>query len=261
MDVKFSTEDLENERFKFWNVFSSMGYDNGRFEFEWNSKMIPHILELKEKYVLTDLTITAKFKSSFSWTLYEFLKAHYGYWYVKHSKESLMRLFGVEDRKSYVKSTGLFKQGVLDVAIKEINEHTELHVWYKEIRKGRAIVGFEIHWSSGDTRIAATEKQLERLKAIYDLIEKNALKYLQTRTAEERSVMTMLGEVTMKNKTWDMTVAKMSDEDADEAIKDAQRTLERLEFIYGSDKHYKEKSGDRSDIYYNWLDEDGNVTD
>lgn len=48
----------------------------------------------------------------------------------------------------------------------------------------------------------------------------------------------------MKNRTWDMTIAKMSNEDADEAIKGAQRTLEQLEFIYATDKHYKEKPDD-----------------
>src|SRR5690625_4965905 len=92
LDLKVSTEDLENDRFKFWNAFSSMEYDNGHFTFEWNPKMIPHILELKEKYVSTDLTITSKFKSGFSWTLYDYLKAHYGYWHKPISKEG--------DRKS-----------------------------------------------------------------------------------------------------------------------------------------------------------------
>ena len=66
--------------------------------------MIPHILELKEKYIITDLTITSQFKSGFSWTLYEYLKAHYGYWHKPISKEALMRLFGVE-RKRFTKTT------------------------------------------------------------------------------------------------------------------------------------------------------------
>lgn len=61
--------------------------------------MIPHILELKEKYIITDLTITSQFKSGFSWTLYEYLKAHYGYWHKPISKEALMRLFGVENKR------------------------------------------------------------------------------------------------------------------------------------------------------------------
>lgn len=39
-----------------------------------------------------------------------------------------MKLFGVEYVKSYQNNTGLFKNKVLDVAIKEINRLTELEV-------------------------------------------------------------------------------------------------------------------------------------
>ncbi|WP_361920300.1 replication initiation protein, partial [Streptomyces sp. NPDC046876] len=94
--IKFSTVDMENEKFKFWNAFIGMGYDKGLFTFEWSPKMLPHILEVKEKYyVTTDLTIASNFKSSFSWTLYDYLKAHYGCWYKNISKNELMELFGV----------------------------------------------------------------------------------------------------------------------------------------------------------------------
>ena len=39
---------------------------------------------------------------------------------------------------------------MLDVAANEINEHTELEVRYKEETKGRTIVGFDLHWSTGE---------------------------------------------------------------------------------------------------------------
>ncbi|TMN18788.1 replication initiation protein [Lentibacillus cibarius] len=90
--LRFSTQDLENDKFSFTNVFSSIEYENGHFTFEWNKKMIPYILELKKKYVLTDLTITSNFKSGFSWILYDYLKAHYGYWHKEISKDALMNL-------------------------------------------------------------------------------------------------------------------------------------------------------------------------
>ena len=77
--------------------------------------MIPHILELKEKFILTDLSITSNFKSSFSWTLYDYLKAHYGYWHKPISKEGVMRLFGVKESKSYQTNSSLFKRKVLNV--------------------------------------------------------------------------------------------------------------------------------------------------
>lgn len=51
-----------------WNIFLGMEYERGLFKFEWSPKFLPHILNLKEKYITNDLTITSKFKSSFTWT-------------------------------------------------------------------------------------------------------------------------------------------------------------------------------------------------
>lgn len=184
--VKFSTVDLENEKFKFWNAFAGMEYDNGKFTFEWSPKMVPHILQLKEKFVTTDLSITAKFRSSFSWTLYDFLKAHYGYWHKPMSKMALMRLFGVEDKKTYRSNTGEFKRGVLDVAITEINKHTELEVWYKEEKRGRAIVGFDLHWSNGKTVASATKRQIRELKVIFDAVFDDVYKFMDLENDEHR---------------------------------------------------------------------------
>ena len=69
----------------------------------------------------------------------------------------------------------LFKRKVLDVAIGEINQYTELDVHYKEEKKGRAIVGFDLIWSNGTISAHATEKQIRELKAILNII----LRYVQ----------------------------------------------------------------------------------
>lgn len=174
--LKVSTQDLANDKFKFWNVFMGMEYESGSFKFEWNPNMIPHILELKEKYIVTDLTITSQFKSSYSWMLYDFLKAHYGYWHKPIKKNALLKLFGVENTKTYVLNTGRFKQTVLDVAIKEINEYTELQVDYKEVKAGRTITDFDLYWSHGDTQASATKKQITELKMIVDAVSSDSLK-------------------------------------------------------------------------------------
>src|SRR5690625_9271 len=150
IDLKFSTEDLENDAFEFWNVFQKISYKSGLFDFKWSEDMIPHILELKEKYVATDLLITSQFKSGFSWTLYDYLRAHYGYWHKVISKDELMKLFGVEDKVTYQKNTARFKSSVLDVAINEINKYTELDIRYTEEKQGRRIIGFDLIWSTGE---------------------------------------------------------------------------------------------------------------
>src|SRR5699024_10009769 len=36
LDLKFSTEDLENDYFEFWNVFQGIRYKEGLFTFKWS---------------------------------------------------------------------------------------------------------------------------------------------------------------------------------------------------------------------------------
>src|SRR5699024_5397183 len=75
-----------------------------------------------------------------------------------------------EDKKTYQNNTAKFKSTVLDVAIDEINTYTELEVTYKEEKKGRSIVGFDLIWSTGKKEKSATKKQIKELKAITDAI-------------------------------------------------------------------------------------------
>src|SRR5690625_4499129 len=62
LDLKIQMKDVENEKSRGHNVFTDYLYDRGQFSFKWNEKFLPHILELKERYIITDLNITSKFK-------------------------------------------------------------------------------------------------------------------------------------------------------------------------------------------------------
>lgn len=184
--LQFSMEDLEQDSFEFINIFGSIKYKQGVFIFNWNNDILPHIIDLKDKYITTDLTITSQFKSSFTWTLYDYLKAHYGYWHKPINKVIALKLFGVENRKSY-ENAALFKRTVLDVAIAEINEHTEFEVWYKDQKKGRSIVGFDIHWSTGTKETAATGSQIKELQSILDAIVDGMFTYINVSNDVDRA--------------------------------------------------------------------------
>lgn len=186
--IQFSVEDLENKEFEFWNIFGGITYKAGLFKFYWNERFIPHILDLKEKYITTDLTITSQFKSSFTWTLYDYIKAHYGYWHKPITKEALMKLFGVENSSSYKVNTGLFKKKVLDITIAEINKHTEYEIWYKEIKEGRSIVGFDLHWSTGEKLTSASQAQINELKVIINSVFEDMFKYINLNNQQNREL-------------------------------------------------------------------------
>jgi len=248
LDLKVSTEDLENEKFSFWNIFMGMEYNKGLFQFEWNPKMIPHILELKEKYIITDLTITSQFKSGFSWMLYDYIKAHYGYWHKLLSKDAFMRLFGVENKKTYQRNTGDFKKTVLDVAIAEINQYTEFKVWYVEEKVGRTIVGFDLHWSTGEKVDSATKKQITELKTILNAIHEDMFKYINLRNDENRqNAIELVKAADMMNVYTEEPICITKDR-AKRLIMDANWMLRELERLLEVDKNPKP-------VFYNWLEE------
>lgn len=247
LDLKFSIEDLENNYFEYYNVFQSIKYDNGLFRFKWTEDMVPHILELKEKYITTDLTITSQFKSGFSWTLYEYLKAHYGYWHKSISKEALMRLFGVENKKTYQNNTGRFKNTVLDVAIAEINQYTELNVWYVEEKQGRTIVGFDLHWSTGEKLDGATKKQIKELKTILNAIHEDMFKYINLQNGENRQAAIEIVRDSEAMHVYTEEPICITKDHAERLIVDANWMLRELERLLEADKNSKLP-------FYNWLE-------
>jgi len=246
--LRFSTQDLDNDKFSFVNVFSAIDYKAGKFVFEWNKRMLPHILELKEKYVLTDLTITSQFRSGFSWILYDYLKAHYGYWNKELSKDSLMKLFAVEDRRTYQKSTSEFKRGVLNVAIGEINKFTELEVWYIEQKTGNKITGFNLRWSTGKREAGATEKQLTLLREIHDEVDKKVFDYLSIKNTDKleivRNNVMRIKEINQK------VNEKLTSKQANEFIQETKILYQQLQELLEKDGEERDTS-----VYFNWLNE------
>ncbi|HLS36607.1 MAG TPA: replication initiation protein [Bacillota bacterium] len=248
LDLKFSAEDLENNYFEYWNVFQGIRYKEGLFSFKWSDDMVPHILELKVKYVATDLMITAHFKSGFSWTLYDYLRAHYGYWHKPVSKEALMKLFGVEERKTYQNNTGKFKSTVLDPAIKEINEYTELDVRYTEEKKGRSIVGFDLIWSSGKKIKSATKRQIKELKANTDAIFNDMYDFIDLNNEKNRERAILLVRESEHMRIHTEEPICITYEKADEFISKANNNLRELVNMLEKEKHGRDVS-----FYYNWL--------
>lgn len=249
IDLKFSTEELDNDTFEFWNVFQGIRYKEGLFSFKWSEDMIPHILELKEKYVATDLMITAQFKSGFTWTLYDYLRAHYGYWHKVASKEELMKLFGVEDRKTYQNNTSKFKDTVLDVAINEINTYTEIEVHYNEEKQGRRIVGFDLIWSTGQRIKSATKRQIKELKAITDIIFNDMYKFMDLNDGKNRNRAMNIIRESEDMKVYLTEPISITAEKADELIFVANNNLRTLVNML----KYESNDHDLS-VYYNWLE-------
>lgn len=253
--VKFSTVDLENEDFKFWNVFMGMSYKKGHFKFEWNPRMIPHILNLKEKYITTDLSIASKFKSSFSWTLYDFIKAHHGYWHKLVTKNDLMQLFGVENIKTYVENTAQFKRAVLDVAIAEINKHTELDIRYNIEKEGRAISGFDLIWSNGQKLTSATKKQIKEIQSILDIVFEDMFQYININDENDRQrAINLIREIENMREFTGEPIC-ITKEKADELIKKAVWNFRELNRLLEKNQKPVSPESKKKVEFYNWLED------
>lgn len=253
--VKFGHWDPEKDYFDFWNVFRGMRYHAGVFHFTWTEEMIPHILELKDKYITTDLNIASKFKSSFSWTLYDYLKAHHGYWHKLISKEDLMRLFGVEKIKTYVDNTAQFKRGVLDVAIAEINKHTELEIRYNVEKEGRAISGFDLIWSNGKKVTSATKKQIKEIQGLIDIVFDDMFQYVNIDDKEDRQrAINLIQEIETMREFIDEPIA-ITSEKANSLIQKAVWNFRELNRLLEKNHHSISTESRKKVKFYNWLEE------
>ncbi|MBQ0139851.1 MAG: replication initiation protein [Kurthia sp.] len=246
-NLSFSTEDLEQDKYSYKRLIDGIEYDKGLFTISWTKFFAPHILELKDKYITTDISITSQFRSAFTWTLYDYLKANYGYWHKIVSKEALIRLFGIEGKKTY-DNTAQFKRGVLDVAIEEINTYTEFEVKYKEIKKGRAIIGFDIYWSTGVQQAAATSKQIQELATCISSVLDNRPVYKKIKDSELRlRAYELLDEIESYKEYIDEPIC-ITSSIADIYLKRANQIMNELDYIV-------EMAGRNVPTFYNWLDE------
>ena len=255
--VKFGQWDPEKDFFDFWNVFRGMSYHSGVFRFTWTEEMIPHILELKDKYITTDLTIASKFKSSFSWTLYDFIKAHHGYWHKVVSKEELMELFGVQNTKTYLENTGRFKKSVLDIAIKEINANTELEVWYKDEKNGRAISGFDLIWSNGKKITSATSNQIKEIKSVLDIVFEDMFQYVNIDDKGDRERAINLIREIEEARSFTSEPISITKEKGDEVIRKVVWNFRELNRLLEKNHHPVSEKTKEKVKFYNWLEDRG----
>ncbi len=244
--LQFSLIDLEDDHVEYWNFFSGISYHRGTFTITWTPELLPHIQNLRGNFILTDLVITTKFRSIFSWTLYDMLKAHHNYHYKEYSMEALYKLFSVEGKNSYRSNTALFRRSVLDIAIADINAHTEYNVAAVPLKKGRKTTGFRFEWSKGDVEIAATEKQMEAIRTILNGVQKELFHYMAVDDPEKlmqsRDILQSMEDLRVR-----VDSLKLSYEDAEGLIK--KLTLE-LGVLSANAKYTPPTV-----TFYNWLDE------
>lgn len=132
----------------------------GFIKLELHKELAPYLLELKSKFTTYYLSNVLKMKSKYSIRIYELLK---GNQYKRQFRMPLGDLRRVLKCENYEKYANL-KQKVLEVAVREINQHSDLFVEYEGIKEGRKVIAveFTVYSSSAvEAELWSKEKDLD----------------------------------------------------------------------------------------------------
>jgi plasmid replication initiation protein len=145
----------ETERFKKYHLIKNAEFENGILTMKIDEEMKEFYLELKQ-YTKYRIKNVMQFKSTYSFRLYELLKQY---------EKICSRIITIDDLRialdintsQYPKYSNL-KQKVIKVAIEEINNNTDLHIEYEELKEARKIksIKFYIKQNKANSEIAVT---------------------------------------------------------------------------------------------------------
>lgn len=156
----------------FANWISSAEYQKGEgiIDLSFSPKLKPYLLQLKNTFTTYRLSNILSLKSTYSIRLYELMKKwqHLGKW--SCTIENFREKMGVESKK-YPRYANL-KARVLNPALEEVNEKTDLSISIKELKKGRSVVGIEFiirHAPEKEIRLPSLENHSEPTKELNEI--------------------------------------------------------------------------------------------
>lgn len=130
--------EVRHERFTQSAVYVE---NEGTVKFMFSYAIIPYLVELEKCFTTYEIKQIANLKSRYSMRLYEFLVQFRSTGKLKITLEELRFRLGLLDTE--YATMGNFKMRVLDLAVNQINEHTNLKVEYTQKKRGRIIESFE----------------------------------------------------------------------------------------------------------------------
>lgn len=140
----------------------------GVIDVELDSDLKPYLLQLKSFFTKYNYFYVMTMKSQYSIRLYELLKSYENIYGIIYEVDELRKLMSLPDNT--LARWVDFKRFVIEQAVKEINELTDIIISYKAIKKGRSVdeVQFNIFPKSEKDKILAQnmiERRLDPKKA------------------------------------------------------------------------------------------------
>ncbi len=142
-------------------------------EINFNEDVLPYLTSLQARFTKYKLKDVAKFRSVYSIRIYELLAQWKRVGYVEIELIKLRKILCVE--KKYPAFSDL-RKNVIEVAVNEISQHSNMDVTYGYKKQGRTIVALQFRFESKtpDTEESALIKYEKSGKLTKEYIEKNA---------------------------------------------------------------------------------------
>jgi len=150
---------------KNWIEEPVMRPQDGTIEIQLDKDIKPFLLQLREKFTQYELIYTLPMRSQYSIRIYELLKSYENMHKKNFDINELKRKLMCEN-KSYENFSN-FRKYVIDIAISEINEFTDVFVDYTASKTGRKVTHIEFLITS--KRDSAEKiKTLTKIEALLD---------------------------------------------------------------------------------------------
>ena len=147
---------------------SSIEYlgDQGEIELEFSEKLMPYLLQLKERFTRYELKNVLYFKNKYSIRIYELLKQYEKIGKREINIKELRGYLGIKEGE--YKRFDNFDRVILKGTKEEINEHTDIEINYEKIKTGRRITSilFTIEAKDQDKKV-----YIDFLNEFYDIKE------------------------------------------------------------------------------------------
>ena len=137
----------------------------------FTTKVVAFISELEKRFTSYDISQVAHLKNRYAIRLYESLIQYRGTGKLNISLNDLrLRLGLLENEYSQM---AMFKVRVLDLAVSQINEHTDIKASYEQHKQGRTITGFTFTFTFKQKPSKATAHHKQRDDTTGDLFSIN----------------------------------------------------------------------------------------
>lgn len=197
MDRKVYLKDRPNLDVR-W-LASSEYVGDGIIELEFSEKLIPYLLQLKERFTRYELKNILYLKNKHSIRIYELMKQYENIGKREFELEEFKRLLMIEGQYERIYDLDRF---VLNVAVDEVNKSTDININFEKIKKGRKVVGllFTIVSKNKDEKI-----YIDYLKEFYNIQEMKSKMGLSTENFSAKQIMSI----------YEKAVEKAGNEDID----------------------------------------------